>query len=145
MFQRAPAVMAIRLAAALLLPPAALLGCNALEGLGPADSRLIVQRASTLTLAWDPPLTDWSGQPTEVRSYQLFYRRHGDSVWSLLGEIPAAAHPTYTIEHERLGDGLYDFAVQALQAGGGASSLHTSLDSFAQPITGWYVFWQRND
>jgi hypothetical protein len=137
--------MAVRLAAALLLPPAVLAGCSAVESFGSADSRLIVQRSSTLTLAWDPPLTDFSGQPTEVASYELYYRRHGDAAWAFLGESPAAAQPAYTIEHERLGDGLYDFAVQALQAGGGASALHTSLDSFAQPVTGWYVFWQRND
>jgi hypothetical protein len=101
----------------------------------------ITHRSIELTLAWDPPLTDIPKRPTEVAVYQIFFREHGTSYWVLLDEIPASPHPEYTIDHERIGDGLFDFAVRAISVEGKASALHSSLDNDADPISGWYVLW----
>jgi len=105
------------------------------------ESLQILHKSSILTLAWDPPITDIPNRSTEVVAYQIYYREHDLAYWHFLGEIPASRHPEFTISHERLGNGLYDFAVRAITADGRASPLHTSLDGDADPISGWHVFW----
>ena len=101
----------------------------------------ILHKSMELTLAWDPPLTDIPNRPTEVAAYQIYCREHGTSYWRLLAEIPAAPHPEYTVEFERVGHGLFDFAVRAISVEGAASPLHSSLDGNADPVSGWYVLW----
>ncbi len=110
-----------------------------------AEYNQVMQKSAQLTLAWDPPLTDITGMPTEVDSYRIYYREHGTFYWRILGEAPANENPQYTVEHEQLGDGLYDFAVRAVTVSGQVSPLHSSLDSSADPMSGWYVFWVESD
>jgi hypothetical protein len=116
-------------------------GCNWLKRITFGESIEILYKSYELTLAWDPPLRDIPHMPTEVAAYQIYFREHGSSDWSFLGEVPASRHPEYTIDHEQIGSGLFDFAVRAISVEGKASPLHTSLDSNADPVSGWHVLW----
>ena len=116
-------------------------GCDWLKRITFGESMQILQKSTKLTLAWNPPLTDIPNRPTEVATYQIYCREHGTSHWRLLGEVPASRHPEFTVDHERIGNGLFDFAVRAISVAGRVSPLHTSLDSNADPISGWYVLW----
>ena len=120
-------------------------GCNWLKLISFGESMQILHKSSDLTLAWDPPLTDIPNRPTEVEKYQIYCREHETSYWRYLGEVPASPHPEYTVEHVLLGDGLYDFAIRAITQSGQASPLHSSLDSNADPVCGWYVFWVNTE
>ena len=111
----------------------------------PAVSLQIVHTSAQLTLAWDPPVTDIPRSPSEVGSYRIYCRDRGTLYWRYLGEVEADLHPQHTISHDTLGDGLYEFAVQAVTIEGRVSPLHTSLDSSADPISGWYAFWLKSD
>ena len=122
-----------------------LIGCDWLRTFTLGEYIQIVHKSPRLTLAWDPPLTDSPNRPTEVASYVIYYREHGTIGWQLLDEIPANENPQYTVDHKQLGDGLYDFAIRAIAVGGDSSPLHSSLDSSADPISGWYVFWVKSD
>jgi hypothetical protein len=121
-------------------------GCNWIKtlSLGLGEPTQILYKQPLLTLAWDPPVTDFPGSPTEIATYQVFYQEHGSNYWILLDEVPADRHPQCTIAHDRLKDGLYDFAIRAITVSGQVSPLHTSLDSSADPISGWYVFWVKS-
>jgi hypothetical protein len=116
-------------------------GCDWLKRITMGESMQILHKSMELTLAWDPPMTDIPNTPTEVEAYQIYYREHGTAHWRILGEIPASRHPEYTVDHQRLGSGLYDFAVRAITVDGRESALHTSLDNNADPVSGWYVLW----
>jgi hypothetical protein len=116
-------------------------GCDWLKRITFGESMQILQKSTKLTLAWDPPMTDIPNRPTEVATYQIYGREHGTSYWRLLGEVPASRHPEFTVDHERIGNGLFDFAVRAISVEGKVSPLHTSLDSNADPVSGWYVLW----
>ena len=116
-------------------------GCNWLKRITFGESIQILHKSRELTLAWDPPSGDLPGRSTEVAAYQIYCREHGTSYWRLLAEIPASRNPEYTIDHERVGSGLFDFAVRAISVEGSASRLHSSLDSSADPVSGWYVLW----
>ena len=120
-------------------------GCNWLKLISFGESMQIVHKSTDLILAWDPPLTDIPNRPTEVEKYQIYFREHETSYWRYLGEVPASPHPEYTVEHGLLGDGLYDFAIRAITQSGQASPLHSSLDSHADPVCGWYVFWVNTE
>ncbi len=120
-------------------------GCKWLKLISFGESMQILHKSSQLTLAWDPPLTDIPNRPTEVETYQIYCREHGTSQWEILGEVPASTHPEYTVDHDLLGDGLYDFAIRAITQSGQASPLHSSLDSNADPVCGWYVFWVNTE
>ena len=121
-----------------------LIGCG-WPSFTPGEYIQILYKSPRLTLAWDPPLTDIPNMPTAVASYVVYYRDHGTFDWQVLDEILANENPQYTVEHEQLGDGLYDFAISAITVGGQVSPLHSSLDSSADPISGWYVFWVKSE
>jgi len=95
----------------------------------------------SLTLAWDPPST--IGGLDRVAGYSVWYKRYSSPYWTLLGEIPAYQAPQYTVSHERVGDGLFVFAVSSIDDAGRTSEMHSSLDWTASPMTGWYVSWMR--
>jgi hypothetical protein len=116
-------------------------GCNWLKRITFGESMQIIHKSAKLILAWDPPKTDITNSSTEVEVYQIYYREHGHSYWRLLGEVPASRHPEITVTHEQVGNGLFDFAVRAITVDGRASPLHSSLDTNANPISGWYVLW----
>jgi hypothetical protein len=132
------------LAAALVLTGSAA-GCDWIRSITLGEFMQLVHKSSRLTLAWDPPLSDIPNRPSEVASYQIFCREHGSFYWRFLGEVQASPNPEYTVEHGQLGDGLFDFAVRAVTVSGQASALHTSLDSSADPVSGWYVLWAQSN
>jgi hypothetical protein len=120
-------------------------GCKWLRNVTYGESLQIEWSYRELTLAWDPPVTDIPGRPTEVSAYQVYVQQQGSSYWRFLGEVPASRHPEYTVEHDLLGDGLYTFAVRAITASGQASALHASTDSSADPVCGWHVLWHSTE
>jgi hypothetical protein len=96
----------------------------------------ITTNAEEITLEWDAPIA------TAV-SYDVYVRTHAGSVWQVLGSVGAMPQPEYTVLHSALGNGEYDFAIIAVNDEGDRSAYHTSLDSTAQPNTGWYLAWYR--
>ena len=133
------------LAAIFLTVLLGLSGCGWLKLIAFGEPMQILHKSADLTLAWDPPLTDIPNRPTEVEKYQIYCREHGTSYWRFLDNVLASPHPEYTVEHGLLGDGLYDFAIRAITQSGQASPLHSSLDSNADPVSGWYVFWVNTE
>ena len=97
----------------------------------------ISSAATQAILQWDPV----SSGATQVVSYVVSYRVHGGSVWNTLATIPASSQPSYTVLHATLGAGSFDFAVAAVDSTGAVSPLHTSLDTTADPTSGWYLTW----
>ena len=137
----------------LLLPP--LIGCpmytavgfkyaESSEGGGDGqtqgtDPDAIEITGETVTLAWNAP-------SPEIDYYRLVFRIHGDSPgsWLVLQEnIVATPSPEYTIDEDQREYGMFDFGVVAkdLESETEESALHTSLDTTAQPDTGWYLIW----
>jgi hypothetical protein len=129
------------LVALFLLFSLGLQSCDWPARFGINEPTQLYQKSPHLVLAWNPPITDLPKTPLEVVSYQIFYRQHGDLLWSALDEVPASAKPRYTVKVGQLQDGLYDFAVRAVSANGHVSPLHSSLDESADPISGWFVLW----
>jgi hypothetical protein len=118
---------------------AALLSACAVPGWHSADSTQVLVRSSSISLAWDPPPTT-----ATVTAFRVYCRPHGGGSWVFVGETPATARPTYTVQHEQVGNGAWDFAVQSVSLDYEGSSLHTSLDAGASPLTGWYVLWLQS-
>ncbi len=96
----------------------------------------ITLAATQTTLAWDPP----TGGATIV-SYTISYRVHGTTAWTTLATIAASSQPSYTVLRSATGPGSFDFAVVAVDSTGVTSPVHTSLDSTADPNSGWYLTW----
>ena len=91
--------------------------------------------AAEVTLAWDPP-------PSAIASYKLFFRIHDTAGWySLVEGVAADPAPEYTVQHSALGSGIFDFGVVAVNTESAESSMHVSLQTTAEPETGWYLVW----
>ena len=90
---------------------------------------------SQITLAWDRPSGD-------IASYRVYYREHGAQNWEYLGENIGADETEYTISYAVLTNGSYDFAVSVVDSEDTESPLHTSLDTTADPDSGWYLKWE---
>ena len=117
-------------------------GCRLIAS---APSHQVIHKSASLTLQWDPPANDVHHNPNRAASYIIYYRDYGANYWRVLDIIPADANPQYTVEHARLGDGAYVFAVQSISASSSRSPIHTSLDNSADPLSGWYVFWVKSE
>jgi hypothetical protein len=95
-----------------------------------------------ITLHWQPPA---GAVPGSIWRYLVYYRRVGmwltaGTTWSLLAEMPASGSPDVVVDRNALGDGVYEFAVTAIGAGG-ESAVHRSSDATAEPATGWVLKW----
>lgn len=134
----------IRLVVALALSLMAV-GCDWVRSFALGEHRQIVHKYPLLTLAWNPPLSDIPNRSLEVIGYQIYYREHGNYSWRLLGEVPASANPEFTLNKSELGPGVFDFAVSSVTESGSISPLHSSLDSNADPVSGWYVLWAESE
>ncbi len=99
----------------------------------PPAPEQIFTSAEMITLQWDPPAQ-------EVTSYDVYYRVHDGAAWQVLGNVPAVPAPQLEVLHSAMGNGTFDFAVVAVN-GASRSGYHTSLDSNADPTTGWYLEW----
>lgn len=102
---------------------------------GPADGPVPIAVASdSFTLAWNPAEGD-------IEAYEVYVRNHGTQEWSFLAEVESTDTPSFTVDSAALSYGSYDFAVRSRLASGETSEYHTSLDSTADPGTGWWVDW----
>lgn len=92
---------------------------------------------SDFTIEWD-----YDGITPEY--FQVMYRNRGsgDWLWVDLGQTTDGSIKEYTVIHNTpLDYGIYEFAVKAVVFVGIESELHSTLDSEADPVTGWYVNW----
>ena len=106
------------------------------EGSLATDPQGVSTSAGEVTLAWDPP-------PSAVASYRVLFRIHDTTDWySLTDELPAEPVPQLTVQHGDVGSGIFDFGVIAVNAESAESALHMSLETTAQPDTGWYLVWE---
>ncbi len=106
---------------------------------------MIRVKTSYLTIEWDPPTGVIPASPLYPHSYNIYYSEFGKSNWVLLGSSNSSDNPYFTVNHSDVGDGVYVFAVSTVSVGSGHSPLHTSLDYTADPLTGWYIWWFKND
>ncbi len=97
-------------------------------------TEMITITAGELTLEWDAP-------QNTVDHYTVYSRVHGSSDWVVLTDVSGESQPEYTIAHSAVGNGEFDFAVATVDSSGQRSAYHTSLDTTAEPQTGWYVSW----
>jgi hypothetical protein len=98
----------------------------------------------SITLAWDPPGGVLPG-PYALASYFVYWRPHLGAGWRFLARVPARDAPEVRVEHDVLGDGVFDFAVMCMDESGNVSPIHSSLDAEADPVGGWYVIWVGSD
>lgn len=100
------------------------------------DPAAVNKSADSITLAWDPP-------PSAVAKYRVFFRIHDTSTWySLEDNLTAESEPEYTVQHEDVNSGIFDFGVVAVNSEALESNMHQSLENTAQPETGWYLIWE---
>lgn len=105
------------------------------------DTLPISVSAERITLAWDPPPGRHPVPAMAIGSYRIYVAAHNSGAWRWLGEAPASEHPQYSVEHDDVGDGFFDFAVSAVNQLGQESDRHSSLDFTASPVGGWYIRW----
>jgi hypothetical protein len=112
-------------------------GNETTEGTDPGEIEIT---ENSVTLAWDAPSQD-------IDFYRVLFRIHGavpPASWLVLEEnLSANPSPEYTVNNADVGNGIFDFGVVAkdMEAGTEESALHSSLDTTAQPDTGWYLIW----
>ena len=117
-----------------------LLGCEI-----SSDPQQIVANSPSITLEWDPPEFSGYSSAYPISSYKIYYRVHNAKYWFLIDEIPAEPSLSYTLDHDDFGDGMYDFAVKAVNSKGEESALHTSEDQNSSPFGGWYLLWIKSE
>jgi len=97
--------------------------------------------SASVVLEWDPPDSQFLPASIAVTSYLVYVRPHGSSTWRIFAQVPARPHPQLVVKRSDLGNGNYDFGVSSVNAMGFESTLHTSLDTSADPVGGWYLIW----
>lgn len=95
----------------------------------------------TLTLSWENEHTEIEGTPVATAYFNVFYRDLGTTEWTFL-QTTDDSQSSISIRHGSLGDGDYEFAVQAVYNNGKTSALHCSSDFSAWPPGGWYLRWR---
>ena len=116
-------------------------GCKLVIGTGTDESLEIVVKGESFTLAWDPGGPEIPNDPNYVVQYNVYYRNHGSYYWRFLMETESSGNPECLITDKEIDYGRYDFAVSAVNEQGETSALHSSLDSSANPFSGWYINW----
>jgi hypothetical protein len=106
---------------------------------GPGPLTPVFVTGDSVTLAWDPP----SPAPgSDVTAWRIYSRVHGTAGWTEVDEIPADEGTRYTITRGELGEGDFDLAVSAVDTLGRESAPHSSTDTDAWPVGGWYLRWR---
>jgi hypothetical protein len=109
------------------------------------DSRNIVYSSDVLVLTWNEPRQDNAALIGPLLYYQVYYRDYyRDTVdvdWTLIDFVYPASEPEYALHHTDFGNGVYEFAVNAVYQKGFISPLHKSSDATADPFGGWIVMW----
>ncbi len=101
-----------------------------------ANPKELLSSDEEITIAWDKP-------PSAVDSYKVLYRIHDTQDWYLINQVLAVEDPEYSLLHIDFGNGVYDFGVKAVDSEAEESVLHFSLETTADPDTGWFIIWQR--
>ena len=137
-----PAVWAMRITVffAISAAVAVFSGCRfpLSYGKGPVP---IEFRSSILSLSWDAENTGIEGVSSATSRFDLFYRELGSTGWIFLKSTPGS-QSSVSVMHRELGDGDFEFAVQAVYKNEKKSDLHGSTDFSAWPSGGWYVRWR---
>ena len=89
---------------------------------------------SSLTLEWEYDMT------TPVDYFNLYYRDHNSSYWTLL-ESTESTLAEFTLSYNQIGNGSWDFGVTSVALDGAESDIHSSLDTTALSDTGRYITW----
>lgn len=93
---------------------------------------------ATITLAWN------YDEPANVKSYKVYFRARGDTLWiPLVTIIPP--EPFHEIDKAEIGIGEWEFGVSVVTLNplDAESEIHTCLDSNAEPDSGWYLLWEN--
>jgi len=115
--------------------------CKMVIGTSIDESLEIVVKGNSFSFAWDPGVPEIPNDPNFVVRYNVYYRVHGSYFWRFLTDIKSTGSPECLITDELMDYGRYDFAVSAVNEQGETSTLHSSLDSTANPFCGWYINW----
>lgn len=106
------------------------------------DPLEITVKGTHFSLEWDDDSWLVHDNPEKPAAYRVYYRNHGGSSWKALREIVASAGTTnLRVANTELEYGRYDFGVSALDGSGVESEIHSSLDTTANPVCGWYINW----
>ena len=105
-----------------------------------SEARQIIIKSDSFTISWDSPEYKTDTLHSPITSYKIYYCPHHTNHWKLLGEADSISSKI-NITNDILGYGIYDIAVSSVDSFGFESRLHTSLDTTADPITGWYINW----
>ena len=117
-----------------------LMGCRFFISLsGPIP---IEYSGSTLVIAWDNNESGIEGAPSTTAYFNIFYRELGEIEWKFL-DATTDSQSTISIQYGTVGNGDFEFAVQAVHNNEETSVLHCSSDFSAHPLGGWYVKWRR--
>ncbi len=89
---------------------------------------------TSMTLEWD------YDSDSSVDYFNLYHKTHDSTVWLLLDSTENSI-AEFSVEYSVLGSGSWDFGVAAVDFDGSESEIHSSLDTTADPDTGWYLTW----
>lgn len=117
-------------------------GCDGSSGPPPADAgpQMIFSDAPSIRIGWNEVTTDIQGNPEYIDHYDFYYRVRGDTEWTYYGEVPDIQDPWIEVWHDDLGNGEWEFGVNAIDVNGNVSELHSSVDGTAVPPE-WYLRW----
>jgi len=96
----------------------------------------LFRTTTSISLAWN------YDTPSEVDYFKMYYKPHGSNDWAYLDSTNTAT-PVFEISHDSVGDGSWDFGVTSINLSGTESDIHSSLDTTAEPDTGWYLLWKK--
>jgi hypothetical protein len=102
----------------------------------PQEVLKVTKTTETLSLAWN------YDEPGNVKSYEVYYRTHGTIDWTWLHSI-IPPEPFYEVDKTDVGIGTWDFGISVIDLQDIESEIHTSLDSNAEPTSGWYLSWEN--
>ena len=94
-----------------------------------------------LILAWDAEQTGIEGTLSATSHFDVYYRPYGKPVWIFIKSTPDFRN-SISIMHDEVGDGDFEFAVQAVYNSERTSDMHGSSDFSAWPAGGWYIRWR---
>jgi hypothetical protein len=134
-----------RVIAALCIPSAflAVMFCQSKNEILQSEGRsdlLVVSQKDSVTLSWEKESDNSKYSNEVVKGYNIYYRQHGTNTWVLYDSLEAGN--SCVVKKDKIGKGYFDFAVCSIGESGSVSNLHSSLDSTADPSTGWFLNWK---
>lgn len=102
------------------------------------DECAVLYSEATLTLKWD------YDDEMPIEYFRLYFKAHGSPNWTSMILLTKITEAEATINHNKLGDGSWDFGVSAV-VNNTESEIHSSMDHSASPETGWYIKWNYKE